>query len=572
MDGDANDSASTSQRRFSPYGSQRRPRNGRPGGSLPAMDQPSNGIMSRLGIPFASDPKRDGGDWYRVSIPFGKKLDKDFVEKSIASIASVPFVPVNYHTENQEAVFYVYGSVEARAIQNTTKRITTPTGFKMVVNARRSSPPATPLNEVTVTKLKECMSKRYDATAFSLNLTDLCNDDDLKKENIFLSMRRAPVIFKILQIIGEHIPELKVLDLSKNCLEELDSFSRIEEKAPNVQQLNLAHNQIKYERKLYVFGKLNLIELCLEGNPVVGGFSDRQKYISAIRKIFPKVLKLDGNELPPPITFDVEVPTDLPAPKGNFFLGDKKVEEIICNFVTQYFALYDSANRQPLIDAYHEQAVFSLSSYSLGQWSGSGKQPSLADYNVKCRNLVRIKDSSQRQHRLKMGRVAIVGALSELPVTQHDLQSFVVDASFALGSMLTFTICGVFKEISNKSERDVIRQFSRTFVVFVSGERFAITNEMLCLSNVPTDAAKKYFQQSVTAPLVTPQPSSVAVAAIPSVEMQQNMIVSFSSQSGMNERFSRLCLEQNGWDYDRSAAVFLDMKAKNSIPPEAFTN
>lgn len=46
--------------------------------------------------------------------------------------------------------------------------------------------------------------------------------------------------------------------------------------------------------------------------------------------------------------------------------------------------------------------------------------------------------SAQRQHRLKIGRVAIVGALSELPVTQHDLQSFVVDASFAL---VRFTMC-----------------------------------------------------------------------------------------------------------------------------------
>lgn len=33
--------------------------------------------------------------YFLLKIPFGKKLDKDFVEKSIASIASVPFVPVN---------------------------------------------------------------------------------------------------------------------------------------------------------------------------------------------------------------------------------------------------------------------------------------------------------------------------------------------------------------------------------------------------------------------------------------------------------------------------------------------
>ncbi|MEE6528273.1 hypothetical protein FKM82_030382, partial [Ascaphus truei] len=35
----------------------------------------------------------------------------------------------------------------------------------------------------------------------------------------------------------------------------------------------------------------------------------------AVRERFPKLLRLDGHDLPPPITFDVETPTTLPPCK-----------------------------------------------------------------------------------------------------------------------------------------------------------------------------------------------------------------------------------------------------------------
>lgn len=35
--------------------------------------------------------------------------------------------------------------------------------------------------------------------------------------------------------------------------------------------------------------------------------------------------------------------------------------DIVRQFLQQYFAVFDSDNRQPLLDAYHENAMFSLS-------------------------------------------------------------------------------------------------------------------------------------------------------------------------------------------------------------------
>lgn len=64
------------------------------------------------------------------------------------------------------------------------------------------------------------------------------------------------------------------------------------------------------------------------------------------------------------IGFDVadDVPSAvLPAWK-QAFLCNPAGSELIQKFLEQYFILYDSDNRHQLLEAYHDQAVFSLTS------------------------------------------------------------------------------------------------------------------------------------------------------------------------------------------------------------------
>ncbi|EFX78819.1 hypothetical protein DAPPUDRAFT_53091, partial [Daphnia pulex] len=51
---------------------------------------------------------------------------------------------------------------------------------------------------------------------------------------------------------------------------------------------------------------------------------------------------------------------------------------------------------------------------------------------------------------------------------------------------------------------------------------------------------------------------------------QQQMIATFSEQSGMDSRWSFKCLEDCGWDYDRAAYVFTELKGTFKIPLAAF--
>lgn len=67
----------------------------------------------------------------------------------------------------------------------------------------------------------------------------------------------------------------------------------------------------------------------------------------------------DGQDLPPLIGFDLEEGVKLPVPKASF-LCDAAGADIVRQFLEQYFIIFDSESRQPLLDAYHEQAMFSL--------------------------------------------------------------------------------------------------------------------------------------------------------------------------------------------------------------------
>ncbi|KAL7978177.1 hypothetical protein Chor_005164 [Crotalus horridus] len=249
------------------------------------------------------------------------------------------------------------------------------------------------------------------------------------------------------------------LNLSDNKLYRLDDMSELHQKAPNLKILNLSCNQLKTEHELDKLKGLKLDELWLENNTLCDNFRDRSVYISAIRERFPKLLRLDGHELPPPISFDVETPTTLPPCKGSYFASEG-LKMLIVRFLQQYYAIYDSGDRQGLLDAYHEGACCSLSiPFSVNH----PYRNSLAEYFKNSRNVKRLKDPSMRFRLLKHTKLNVVAFLSELPKTQHDVNSFVVD-----NSLLCFTLSGIFKEVDSRC-RDLVRAFTRVFIAVPVG-------------------------------------------------------------------------------------------------------
>uniref|UniRef100_A0A673HZ79 Nuclear RNA export factor 1 n=1 Tax=Sinocyclocheilus rhinocerous TaxID=307959 RepID=A0A673HZ79_9TELE len=529
---------SGSQRRFNPYG---RPQNrqnrkgGRGGGGGNGSgggndDRGGNRYGGRSG---GGGGGSDGGrkNWFKMTIPFGKKYDKDWLLSSLQSVCSMPF----------------------HAVHVTSMYVT------VIMN---SCPPPTliytDLKAADLEHLKQCMAKRFDGSQQALDLNNIRVDPDLVSQNIEVTLNRRNSMLAVIKIIEENIPELICLNLSNNRLYRLDDLVDIVNKGPNLKILNLSHNELKTERELDKLKGLKLVELSLEGNPLCGHYKNQADYVSAIRERFPKLLRLDGHDLPPPIVFDLEVaPATLPPCKASYFCSEE-IKNIILCFLQQYYSIYDSGDRQPLLDAYHDGAAFSLSiPFTLQNPSNLG------EYQKDSRNIRRMKDDPTTRFRLiKHTRLNVVAFLNELPKTQHDIASLIVDVNTYTATLLAFTVSGVFKEIDGKS-RDSFRAFSRVFIAVPAGNAgLCIVNDELFIRNATTEEIRRAF----VAPAPTPSSSPVPTLSAP----QQEMLAAFSQKSGMNLEWSQKCLQDNDWDFDRAAQIFTGLKAQGKIPDVAF--
>uniref|UniRef100_A0A8C1AAZ0 Nuclear RNA export factor 1 n=2 Tax=Cyprinus carpio TaxID=7962 RepID=A0A8C1AAZ0_CYPCA len=469
-------------------------------------------------------------------IPFGKKYDKDWLLSSLQSVCSMPFHAVHYHTDGNKAQFYVEDSTTANALFKVSRKITDKDGYKVTVIMNSCPPPAlihTDLKAADLEHLKQCMAKRFDGSQQALDLNNIRVDPDLVSQNIEVTLNRRNSMLAVIKIIEENIPELICLNLSNNRLYRLDDLADIVNKVPNLKILNLSHNELKTERELDKLKGLKLVELSLEGNPLSGHYKNQADYVSAVRERFPKLLKLDGHVLPPPIGFDLEVaPATLPPCKASYFCSEE-IKNIILCFLQQYYSIYDSGDRQPLLDAYHDGAAFSLSiPFTLQNASNS-----LGEYQKDCRNIRRMKDDPTTRFRLiKHTRLNVVAFLNELPKTQHDIASLIVDVN-------TYTV--------SQTCCFLVAWFTFRFAVLIASF-LCIVNDELFVRNATTEEIRRAF----VAPAPTPSSSPVPTLSAP----QQEMLAAFSLMSGMNLEWSQKCLQDNDWDFDRAAQIFTGLK------------
>ncbi|XP_034739334.1 nuclear RNA export factor 1 isoform X2 [Etheostoma cragini] len=560
---------SSSQHRFNPYG---RPfRKGGDGRFDRDRRQGKGGVGGRGGGGGFRGGDRGGGNgggksrsgWYKVTIPHGRKYDKKWLLTALQNICSVPYAPVQYHVDHNRVHFYVDDSSAANALHKCSHKITDTDGYKVEVHINPSAPPSFLLSDLKpehFEHLKQCMAKRFDGSQQALDLNNIRTDPDLVSQNIEVILNRKTNMEAVIKIIEENIPELKGLNLSNNRIHKLDELADLVTKAPNLKTINLSHNELKSDRELDKVKGLKLVELWLNRNPLCDLFKDQASYISAVRQRFPRLLKLDGHDLPPPIGFDVETPTTIPPCKGSCF-GSDEIKVIILRFLQQYYSIYDSGDRQPLLDAYHDGASLSLTTpYSTQNPSRS----SLGEYHKDTRNLKRIKDSTMRFRLLKHTRLNVVAFLNELPKTQHDIASFTVDVNTYTNTLLSFTVSGVFKEVvADGKSRESTMAFSRVFITVPAGNSgVCIVNDQLFIRMATTEEIRRAF----VAPAPTPSSSPVPTLTAP----QQEMLTAFSQKSGMNLEWSQKCLQDNEWDFTRAAQIFTQLKTDGKIPDVAF--
>uniref|UniRef100_A0A182NMU6 NTF2 domain-containing protein n=1 Tax=Anopheles dirus TaxID=7168 RepID=A0A182NMU6_9DIPT len=512
--------------------------------------------------------------WFEVKIPYGHKYERDFVLRSIQqAISPQTFNPLYYKATESAAIFFVEDFKTAEAIQKLDRTIDTPDGRRMIVLVRNNHP-SSPVNEQLKARMKQAMVKRYNPQTKGLNLEKFHADPDLS--DIFCALFRPPIILAAIDIIAEHIPEIEALNLNDNKLYMLDHLKMMATKMPNLRVLYLARNRIPYVNTLDSLKGLKLVELNLEDNPLRQRYDDNTLYVSEVRKRFPKIIKLDNIDLPPPISFDVpEDDMKLPVAKASF-LCDNGGADFVRQFLEQYFAIYDSDNRQPLLEAYHEHAMFSLTANTYQQ----SNQQKLGAYMSGNRNLKHKTDLDSRCRSLKHGRLQVVSYLSTLPPTKHDLQTFAVDLTLFTPHMILMTVTGVFKERKENINAELVRSFQRSLVIVPSAGGFCIRNETVhvtsatrlqennCFKPLTGLGAAASVSTAAAAPSGTVPP--VGSTNLPDDNTKLQMIQALAVQTNMNAEWSKRCLEETNWDYQRAEFAFSELHKQNRIPPEAF--
>uniref|UniRef100_W5LZ72 Nuclear RNA export factor 1a n=1 Tax=Lepisosteus oculatus TaxID=7918 RepID=W5LZ72_LEPOC len=500
-----------------------------------------------------------------LQIPYGKKYDKTWLITALQNLCTVPFTPVQYHCEGNKAMFYIEDATTANALSKVSRKITDTDGYKVSVIMNPSPPPPSIQSELKpedLEHMKQCMSKRFDAPQQALDLNSIRTDPDLLSHNIEVILNRKNCMQAVNKIIEENIPELVSLNLSNNRLYKLDDMAELVGRVPTLKILNLSHNELKTERELDKIKGFKLEELWLDRNPLCNHFKDQSTYIRSVRrrKPRPSPAGLPVKPRPSPAGLPVKLRPSTTGPSGpEFALCSPAVKCLILHFLQQYYSVYDTADRQPLLDAYHDGASFSI---SIPNSSQNPSRSSLGDYLKDSRNIKRLKDPTMRFRLLKHTRLNVVAFLNELPKTQHDINCFVVDVNTYTNTLLSFTVSGVFKEVDGKS-RDSVRAFSRAFIAVPAGNAgLCIVNDQLFVRNATTEEIRKAFATPAPTPSSSPVPTLSAA--------QQEMLNAFSLQSGMNLEWSQKCLQDNEWDFSRAAHIFTQLKAQDKIPPAAF--
>nr|XP_015194238.1 PREDICTED: nuclear RNA export factor 1 [Lepisosteus oculatus] len=521
-----------------------------------------------------------------LQIPYGKKYDKTWLITALQNLCTVPFTPVQYHCEGNKAMFYIEDATTANALSKVSRKITDTDGYKVSVIMNPSPPPPSIQSELKpedLEHMKQCMSKRFDAPQQALDLNSIRTDPDLLSHNIEVILNRKNCMQAVNKIIEENIPELVSLNLSNNRLYKLDDMAELVGRVPTLKILNLSHNELKTERELDKIKGFKLEELWLDRNPLCNHFKDQSTYIRSVRRRAGAAGRggggvgfvQGGTSWPELVLFCAHWPTDTPTwgergrrggqatgwsgPTGRVLGSHGALLCLILHFLQQYYSVYDTADRQPLLDAYHDGASFSI---SIPNSSQNPSRSSLGDYLKDSRNIKRLKDPTMRFRLLKHTRLNVVAFLNELPKTQHDINCFVVDVNTYTNTLLSFTVSGVFKEVDGKS-RDSVRAFSRAFIAVPAGNAgLCIVNDQLFVRNATTEEIRKAFATPAPTPSSSPVPTLSAA--------QQEMLNAFSLQSGMNLEWSQKCLQDNEWDFSRAAHIFTQLKAQDKIPPAAF--
>lgn len=462
--------------------------------------------------------------------------------------------------------------------------------------------------------VQQALASRFDASLQRLDLSNLVAVGIAGVDATFSSCARA-----ICDVIAEQYPQLQQLSLARNRLLSLAAYAGLGKAAPRLAILDLSDNKLDRIGELDTLKSLTCLrQLSLIHNPL----QRQQRYRAevadmalAMRRRFPLLEMLDGERLPSVASL---------PPRQRCFAQSDTLTAFANGFVPSYFALYDRPNvreREGLLPLYAESCVFSLSVTARAvNLAGPGPlEPGMRTYMALSRNLKHVADAERRADLLKCGRNSVIATLCGLPATRHHYADAAVDVWWATvrsrsGAAVPPAVvrterdavawnrtagrpkghCAAFDgplrgHCRARPSDDAPLQSRLALRAAAAEQRVRTPHAAQCASPRTVNRAASRSPRNRMQALIAndalhvmPMPEGAAggllwsggIHASASVgaeaAAQAAEIQRLSQMTGMNEAFSRDCLQSNHWNFAAALENFQQLQAEHKIPPAAF--
>lgn len=374
-------------------------------------------------------------------------------------------------------------------------------------------------------------------------------------ELIFCILSQPKILYFVLHLAKPL--QIQTLKLSNNEIRSLGPLEVIWS-CKTLTSLDLRNNFITSMTALVPLKNMKITELWLDGNPVCNDY-DEINYIQAVKEICPKIEKLDG----------MMVGTKGFLAYRRNYVVNQDCQQFIDQFLSHFFTLYDSGNRNNLIGLYQKNSVFSLTS-SLVLDQATSQTVRLENYKKFARNLIKMIDFSKSCKELMHGDKDIITRFCKLPPTEHDPYTFTVDVVHFTPPCIVLVVTGAFREpAQNLIEVEGVYGFSRTFVLQgIENGEYVIKNEMLHVTNATTSLANRAFKVVRVAGSANLKGGLV----IKDINERIDVVLSFSKITTLNKFWARKYLEEAQWDFKKALEIFVDLYKSEKISLSAFKN
>ncbi|XP_051163431.1 nuclear RNA export factor 1-like [Leptopilina boulardi] len=486
--------------------------------------------------------------WHKIQITRGGKFEAEFILKSILNaVYPADLIPVRYQILGDDSFFLARNccaalekmcqtSLIVNDLQGQPLILTITLGFASIHDIKINIQPL----------LVSLLTKRHDSSRKSVYLDSFHKDMELSK-TVYCPLTQIRTFSHVLKLIKSSLPQITGLSLRENELTNLTPMESVNLNSLN--SLDLRNNFFLMIDALAPLKNIPLTELWLDGNPLCENYSNSEKYIEAIKKYCPNLVKLDG----------IMIQTNLPTAPILYlsYMKNSKTKLIVEQFITHFFTLYDQRNRNILRGIYHEDAIFSMTidiPFSLAE---NKEYNNFIDDN---RNLLKLSNIDACRKRLIQGHDYIIDTISSYPPSQHLRKTFSIDLMYEDSNFFIICVEGLFKNV------DLLHGFNRTFTIVPGDENeYNILNDQLHIYYLqPGSVLPNYGQFNEVEEIFDIQTTCL------SEKEKEELIDMFCDVTTMNVKYCQRHLEDIGWDIRKAIQDFIYLYKNGCVPKEAF--